>query len=294
MRVDPNYTTNLANAVNDSALSIQTLTQQLSSGLRVSSLSDDPEAVAQSALLSTQLDRIDSFVSSSSTEQSLLQVSDSTLGEVVTQITSAISVATRAATGTQNTSNLAASALQVASLRDEVLSLANTSYLGQHIFGGSQGSVAPYTLDTSTDPATLTYHGDSTTQSIVTPSGQSVQVNLPGSAVFTSALTTLNQLVSDLNAGNSAAVSTDTAALNTALTDVTQQRSVLDNSLSQLTSVTTYAQTLAATLTATQTSLVASDPTTIATGLQAAETQHQALLSVIASMRQNNLFDLLQ
>ncbi len=50
MRVDPNYISNLTAAVDQSANQEDTLTSELSSGLRVASLSDDPVAVAQSTL----------------------------------------------------------------------------------------------------------------------------------------------------------------------------------------------------------------------------------------------------
>ena len=42
MRVDPNYVSSLVASLNNSTLSEQKLTAELSSGLRVSSLSTDP------------------------------------------------------------------------------------------------------------------------------------------------------------------------------------------------------------------------------------------------------------
>ena len=51
MRVDPNYITNLTASVDQSASEEARLASELSSGLRVASLQDDPVAAAQSALL---------------------------------------------------------------------------------------------------------------------------------------------------------------------------------------------------------------------------------------------------
>ena len=51
MRVDPNYVFNLTAAVDQSASEEDRLTSELSSGLRVASLSDDPVAVAQTESL---------------------------------------------------------------------------------------------------------------------------------------------------------------------------------------------------------------------------------------------------
>ena len=80
MRVDPNYISNLTAALDQSTGEENTLTSELSSGLRVASLSDDPVAVAQSTLLGSSIAKDDSFVQTASNESSRMQVSDSTLG----------------------------------------------------------------------------------------------------------------------------------------------------------------------------------------------------------------------
>jgi flagellar hook-associated protein 3 FlgL len=299
MRVDPNYITNLAAAVNQSTQQENTLTSELSSGLRVASLSDGPVAVAQSTLLGSSIAKDDTFVQTASNESSRMQVTDSTLGEVVTQITSALSTAVGGNNGTLNASDLASVAQTLSGIRDQVLSLANTSYQGQYLFGGSQGSTPPFTLDTSTNPATATYNGDSNVQYVATPSGQNIQVNLPGSAVFGSAgsgvLGALNQLISDFSSGaTTASLTADTGALTTALGQLSSQRSTLDSALSRLQATSTYAQTEESQLKVAQSSLVSADPAAVATQLSQAEVQHQALLSVITSLGSVNLFSLMK
>jgi flagellar hook-associated protein 3 FlgL len=298
MRVDPHYLTNLTQSLNSSQLAEQTLTQQLSSGLRVVKLSDDPAAAAQNVLLSSSISRSDSYISTATNEQGTLQVTDSTLGQVISDVTSAISLATAAGNGTLTATNLGTIAAQVSSIRDSVVAQANTSYQGQYLFSGSKGDTAPYVLDTSTNPATAAYQGDTSTQSVTTPQGQSIQTNLPGSTIFSAPgadlLGSLNQLVSDLNSGNTAAVAADTGTLSKALTNVTTQRSVLGNSLSQITGTSSYASSQVVDLEAQQSTLLSSNPATIATDLQSNEVQSQALLAVIASLsKSESLFDAL-
>jgi flagellar hook-associated protein 3 FlgL len=299
MRVDPNYVTNLASSLDQSTAAEETLTSELSSGLRVASLQDDPVTVAQSTLLGSSISRDDTFVQTASNESSRLQVTDSTLGEVVTQVTSAISTAVSGNNGTLNASDIASVAQELGGIRDQVLSLANTSYQGQYLFGGSQGSTPPYTLDTSTDPATANYTGDNSLQFLETPSGQKIQVNLPGSSVFGAAgsgvLGALNQLISDFSGGAATGtITADTSALTTALGQLSSQRSTLDSSLSRLQSTSTYVQTEESQLTVAQGSLVSADPAAVATQLSQAETQHQALLSVINALGSSDLFSLMK
>jgi flagellar hook-associated protein 3 FlgL len=300
LRVDPNYLSTLTGALNQSSSMINNLTSELSSGLSVQSLQDNPVAVAQSTLLASQIDQTDTFVQSASGEASMMQVADSTLGDVVTQVTQALSLAVEGSNGTQNASDNASVAQSLSGILSEVVSLANTSYQGQYLFSGSQGSVQPFTLNTATTPPTATYGGDANVQFIEVPGGQKLQINLPGSSVFGSGTTgivgALSQLIGDISSGAStASITTDTAALNTALGQLSDQRSTLDSSLSRLNSATTFAQTTESQLEVAQGGLVSANPEVVATQLSSAETQHQALLSVISNLgNQEDLFQLMR
>jgi flagellar hook-associated protein 3 FlgL len=75
---------------------------------------------------------------SSSMVTGQLQVADSALGSVVTQLTQAISLATSANNGTMNASDVKSVGNQISGILDEVQSLANTSYQGQYIFAGGR------------------------------------------------------------------------------------------------------------------------------------------------------------
>jgi flagellar hook-associated protein 3 FlgL len=298
MQVDPRYNIRLVQDLSESSANLQALTSELSSGLKVSKLSDDPVAVSANTQLSSQLAGLDSFVQTANTLQGRLQVTDSTLGEVVTQLTEALSVATEGANGTLNAANQAALAGRISGIRDQVLSLANTSYQGSFLFSGTQGQTAPFALAAGTNPPAAVYSGDLVTSTIDTPNGQSLTVNIPGATIFlapgASVLGTLNQLVADLQNGLTSAVATDTVALSAALSAVSQQRSVLGSSLSQIQSASSYAQTQAANVQVQQGDLLSIDTATVATNLQSAEVQHQALISVVAGLSQNDLFSYLK
>jgi len=296
VRADPNYVTSLSQALSSSTKASNDLASQLSSGLRVGSLSDDPGAAAQSLQLGSQIARVDTYIQTAANQSSMLQVTDSTLGEVVSQLTSAISLAVQATNGTLNSSNLQATAQQLTGIRDQVLALANSSYQGRFLFAGSQGSIKPFALDTATTPATVTYSGDATSQSIETPGRQQIQVNLPGSSIFGSGssgpIAVLNQLIADVTSGAPASnLSADSAALTASLGQVSTQRSLLNASLATLQSTSSYAQTQEAQLKAQQSSLVAADPAAVATELKSNQVQYQALLSVVTALQKINLFD---
>jgi flagellar hook-associated protein 3 FlgL len=182
-----------------------------------------------------------------------------------------------------------------------VVSLANTSYQGTYIFAGSgtKDNVQPFTVDSSTSPATTTYNGDAFVGTVTTTSGQQIQTGLAGSAVFAApgadVMTALNNLVADFAGGTvSATASTDVGALTAALGNVSQQQSILGSALDRVQSASTYAQTDATNRTAAATTLVSADPATVATQLSSAETQNQALMNVISTVEKQSLFSYLQ
>jgi flagellar hook-associated protein 3 FlgL len=198
-----------------------------------------------------------------------------------------------------NASNVKSIGNQISGILDEVTSLANTSYQGQYIFAGGQTSTAPFSTSTATSPAITTYNGDEGMNYLETPSGQKIQLNVPGSQIFlgsgaNSVFGALNSLIADYSSGtvDSTQAASDTAALNSALNYVSQQRVTIDNSISQLSAASGAVTNVKTQLTAAQTELMQADIPTISTQLSLAETQQTALEDVIAQLNstQNDLF----
>jgi len=300
MRFDPFFLNSAVASLNQALAVEQQLTNEMSSGSRVNSLSDDPVAVGENVLLSSQLKLDDSFSQTESSTVSMLQVADSTLGSVVSQLTQAISLATEGNNGTLNAGDLQQISTQLSGIRDEVLALANTPYMGRYIFSGSKGGTAPFSIDSTVTPNTITYNGDAVTSYIMTPNGQKIPTNVPGNQIFNdpsnNVLQTLNNLVADFSSGASmATIGSDITDLNSTLNYVGLQRVVLDNSITQLQAAGSYTETQSTQLTSTQTDLMQADFAKISTQLSTAETQQAALTQVVNILERNNgdLFSLL-
>ena len=138
MRVDPSYITNLVGSLDQTQANEQQLSAELSSGVSITSLSQNPVGAGENVLLLNQIQQDDSFTQSSNLVTGQLQVADSALGSVVSELTQAISLATSANNGTMNASDVQSIGNQISGILDEVQSLANTSYQGQYIFAGGQ------------------------------------------------------------------------------------------------------------------------------------------------------------
>lgn len=303
MRVDPYYLSNLVGSLDQTQATEQQLSTELSSGVAVTSLSENPVSAGENVLLLNQMQQDDSFTQNSDLVTGQLQVADSALGSVVSELTQAISLATSANNGTMSTSDVQSVGNQISGILNEVQSLANTSYQGQYIFAGGQTSTAPFSTSAGASPETTSYSGDGDVNYLELPNGQRIQLNVPGDQVFlgsgsNSVFGALNALVADYSTGkvDTQQAVQDTEALNTALNYVSQQRVTIDNSMNQLTAAASAVSNEQTQLTAAQTNLMQADLPTISTQLAQAETQQTALEDVIAELESpsNSLFSKLQ
>lgn len=299
MRVDPSYITNLVSSLDQTQSNEQQLSTELSSGVTITSLNQNPVGAGENVLLLNQIEQDDSFTESSNQVTGQLQVADSALGSVVSELTQAVSLATSANNGTMNVNDVKSIGSQISGILDAVQSLANTSYQGHYIFAGGQTSAAPFATSTASSPGVTTYNGDEDVNYLELPNGQKIQLNVPGDQVFlgsgaNSVFAALNALVADYSSGtvNSTQAVSDTEALGTALNYVSQQRVTVDNSMTQLSAASSAVTNEKTQLTAAQNDLMQTDIPTISTQLSLAETQQTALEDVIAELEStsNTLF----
>jgi len=303
MRVDPSYITNLVGSLDQTQSNEQQLSEELSSGVSITSLSQNPVGAGENVLLLNQIQQDDTFTQNANMVTGYLQVADSALGSVVSELTQAVSLATSANNGTMNASDVKSIANQISGILDEVQSLANTNYQGQYIFAGGQMNTAPFSTSTASSPGVTSYGGDENINHLELPNGQKVQMNIPGDQIFlgsgtNSVFGALNALVADYSSGtvNTAQAVSDTEALGTALNYVSQQRVTVDSSITQLNAASGAVTNEQTQLTTAQTNLIQADIPKVATQFSLAETQQTALEDMIAQLESssNNLFTKLQ
>ena len=145
----------------------------------------------------------------------------------------------------------------------------------------------------------MTYNGDDDVSYVNTPNGHIIQLNVPGDQIFTAAgasvLGSLNTLINDFASGTASPTSVaDLNSLRGALGYVDQQRTIIDNSISQFTAASNYGSSESLQLQSAQNSLLQTDTAQVASQLSSAETQQAALTQVIAAIdQQGTLFSAL-
>lgn len=296
MRVNPNMVPDILLDIEQSQTAVNTSLQEVATGKSVNVPSDNPAAAADMVQNTIETANVDQYTQNVSTMSSMVQTADSSLGDVVTSLTQAISLGTEGANGTNNASDLQAIATQVQGILQSVVAQANTAYQGTYLFGGTETSSTPYTASASS-PSGYAYNGNNDVNSVAVGDDMNVQVNLPGSQIFSNpsadVLGSLSSLVTALQGGNSAAIGNATSAVSAALSNVSQQRIFYGNAESQLNSQETYLQQETVNLTSQQTSLVDVNEAQAATELSQAETANNAAEAAAAKVLPDTLLNYL-
>lgn len=286
MRIDPNIVPEILAGLQQSQASLNTALKQVSTGKSVTVPSDNPAAAADMVQNTIETGDVDQYTQNISTVQATVQSASSALSSVVTSLTQALSLGTEGANGTNNAEDLQALAGQVKGILASVVSLANTSVGGTYVFGGT-GTTTPYTADSSSSTG-YAYNGTEDTNSVQVGEEMSVEVNIPGSQIFSNSsnnvLGSLSSLVSALESGDSSQIATATASVDSAISYVGQQQVFYSNASNQLTSQGQYLQQDTVTLASQENNLIGVDMATAATNLSQAETANSAALAAAAKV----------
>ncbi|HXA83246.1 MAG TPA: flagellar hook-associated protein FlgL [Methylomirabilota bacterium] len=282
IRLNPDLLPSLLASIQESKQSETVATQELASGRSVNQLSDNPIAAASLVQNHDQAGADGQFLQNLSTLQSKYQVADSTLGDVVSALTRALSLGTEGANGTLNSADRQAIAGEVQGLLNQTVSLANANYQGAFLFAGTKVSAQPFTLDPNTN--TVTYNGNSATTSVELSNGDSISANLPGNQLFQNASGSvtgaLQDLYSALTTGTN--IPASVTEVQNALNQVNQQRVFYGNNLNQISLSESFLSQDQLNLSQQENSLVGADLAAVATNFAQAQVANQATLNATA------------
>ena len=294
IRVNPNVLPDLLSALAQTRQQENTATLELASGSRINQPSDDPAGAAQMVANRDLSSQADTFLRSITSVNGLLQTADSTLSSVVTALQRAISLGVQGANGTLSNSDRSDIANELGGIQQQLISLANTSYQGEFIFAGT-ATIQPF-VASSTSSSGVSYQGTAGTNTVQVGTNYSLQINQPGSQIFSAAGGDVFQSVADLvtalqtnsNIGNAI------AAVRGAFDHVTSQRVFYGNAVNQLNAQQNYLNSENVDLATAANSISGADMAQTAATLTQAEVALNAELAAMGKISQNNLFDYLK
>lgn len=216
------------------------LQQQLSSGKRIMTPSDDPIGAARAHELAQSISLNTQYTDNRHRAADSLQQVDSTLGSVSNLIQSVRTMAVAAGNPAFSDSERQMMATELRGHFDELLGLANTKdEQGNYLFSGFQGNTRPF----EQTGGSVTYEGDQGQRLIQVSSSRQLPVSETGEAVFESGGLSLFKTVDDFitaletsggGAALSSAVSTALQDLDSALDNVLTKRAAVGSRLQEI------------------------------------------------------------
>jgi flagellar hook-associated protein 3 FlgL len=156
LRLDPS-TEQFLDRLSDNTRRMHVAQQQISSGKRVSSVSDDPDQISTILQTRLELEGIEQSRRNLARVTTEVDTAEQALAAAGTLMDETRVLATRGAStivSAEERSHLAAS---VQGVLERMVSLANTTVEGRFIFSGDQDGTAPYALDFAAVPPALVY-----------------------------------------------------------------------------------------------------------------------------------------
>src|SRR5579859_7129257 len=178
MRVSDNMKLDNAMRAVTSAQSRQlTAAREASTGARIGAPSDDPVGAARLARIQAGIESTAAYRSSISTVQGDVELSESMLASAGDLFDRAQEIALLGANASQSATERSALANEVAGLRDQLVSIANSKGSLGYLFGGTSATV-PF-------DATGTFSGNSNPHTVEIAQGSTMDAHIDGAKAFT-------------------------------------------------------------------------------------------------------------
>ncbi|WP_321801822.1 flagellar hook-associated protein FlgL [Caballeronia sp. J97] len=182
-------------SMSDQQSTLASMYQQISSGKRLLTASDDPLGAAQAVQLTMKSGALAQYSTNQTTALSSLQQEDSTLSNVSNVLQSIQTQIVRAGDGSLTDADRTSVANTIQGLRDQLFGLANTTDSdGNYIFSGLKGGTAPFSNNASGTGAS--YSGDFGQRTVQISDGRSIPVGDTGVSIFQSVSPTESDPVS--------------------------------------------------------------------------------------------------
>jgi len=199
--------------------------EQMSTGMKINSPSDDAISYTRLQDLTSQQTKISQYQDNITTAQSMLDASETQFSSMTDVMSELRSLAVQAGNGTYDSDDLSSVAEQMQSLLDTLVDLSNaTDSDGTYLFSGSNSDTAPISVDSS---GNYTYAGDDYQLGVVVSEGVTIDATDNLSDVFFSGGSNFFNDMADLidSLSSSDDVSTQVASMLTTIDDTAENLS---------------------------------------------------------------------
>lgn len=299
------------NHISQLQTAINTLSDQLSSGLRISQPSDAPDQISPLLQLQASLGHNQSVGTTLSRVQAEVQSADSGTSTAIQLLDQALSVGAQGASSTATAATRTDLAGQIQALQSELVGIANTKVAGRYIFSGNQDGSPSYALDLNqpvnipqngvdrllTVPVTATRQLELSNH-VMTVVDQTAQDlfdhrNSDDSLANDNVFAALNSLRVALANNDGSGISNAQTSLETAQSYLNSKQAFYGTTLNKISSASTDLASENVNLQQQISAIRDTDTVQAALQLTSAQTQNQAALTAESKIPRTTLFDYL-
>ena len=273
--------------------------QQIATGRRILSPSDDPVASASAIETEKSLGVTNQYVSNITTATGNLSLEETTLSNINQTLQDARNTMVNAGNATLSPANLAALATTLRGQYDQLLGLANSKDgEGNYLFSGSKTATQPFQQTTGA----ANYQGDQGQRKLQISASRQLAVSDSGQAVFQPGVSgadpflTIETFITALNSGtpiSASALNTGLSQIDTAMNNVLRVRSAVGTRQVELDTTNSAQQDSALQYTNTLSQLRDVDYTQAISDLTRQQTGLQAAQKSFANVQGLSLFNFL-
>lgn len=264
--------------------------EQVSSGRKVTQLKDSPSGSAQLIHLSEQSSEIDQYQFNVDAASYFLGMADSVLNEMNNLVTTLYAKGSQGASESVSADARSALGVEVSSLRDQLVSLANTQANGRYLFSGARDSSAPFVVEGNE----VRWQGDENVNEIRIDDGLEVQTGVSGPDAFGAVFSVVDSLLSAIEGNDMAGMQTALGQFASALSGLSLARGEIGASLGMLNNVKTTLDARDAQLIKQRSQVEDADMAESVVKMNQAQAALEVAVSAGGSiLQQRNLFDIL-
>ncbi len=278
---------------------LATAQRQLSTGLRINSVSDDPAHIGDLMSVRAQLDQTTQINANLGNVKTETDTGESALQNAVNLLDQVTTLGAQGQPNTQTADSRSQLASQIGSILQELVGVANTSVEGRYVFSGDSDQQAPYSLDLTQTWPVSSYAGSAATRQVQAPDGSLFSVSKTAQDIFDSSDTDTN-IFYQVTSLRNALQNNDQAGIDAALNALSGTGSYLNTQLAfygnvqnQVQRATDFGSNLQTQLNTQLSGIQDADLTQAITDLTQATLQEQAALGAEGQMPRTSLFNYL-
>lgn len=271
---------------------LASLQAKMSSGHQITRPSDDPSGTVRALQLRGEVQRNSQFAANATDALGWMSTSDTSYTQMVKLTQSARSLVVQGLnTGVAGTGSADALADQIDAIRTSMISLANTTYNGRPVFGGTTAGATAY-------DSAGNYTGDSGVVARAVGVQSTVQINQSGPQVFGPAgndlFSTLASISATLRSNPSGLTGAALTSIDGSLTRLTSAQATEGAAYQRVQTAQTAQAATGTTLASQLSDIQDIDLADMAIQVTTANATYQAALQTTASIRQLSLLDFLR